>query len=292
MTRGARRVAGLLVLAALAGVLSACGGGFSAAPASAPRATLKTYVALGDGFTAAPYAGRTSDDDGCLRSARNYPALAAERLGIQQVRDVSCTHAGTAALTRRTRPGPGRRALPPQLDAVGPGTDLVSIGAGIEDHGLLQKMFHVCLAQPCAPGTTFYTEVLADAQHAADAVTAAIRSAQRRAPDAFIVVVGYPRLTPPPEAGCRKFPAQAPQANRDVVNYVLDDLDAQLRSAALETGSAYVDVAALSQGHELCSREPWVHDMADRPGRAVAYHPLEAEQQAVAAQLVQQVQQR
>jgi hypothetical protein len=32
--------------------------------------------------------------------------------------------------------------------------------------------------------------------------------------------------------------------------------------------------------------------MVDRPGKAVAYHPLEAEQEAVAAQLVQQVKQR
>lgn len=292
MTGQLRRAAGLLTVALLAGALAACGGGFSAAPAPAPQSTIASYVALGDGYTAAPYAGKPAGDDGCLRSAQNYPALAAEKLGIQDVRDVSCTHATTDALTGKFKAAKDRAAQKPQLDAVQPGTGLVSIGAGIEDHGLLNAMFHICLVRPCAPGTVFYTEVLGSVDKAAAAVTAAIRSVQAKAPEAYIVVVGYPRLTPPPEAGCQQFPAQAPQADRDVVNYVLDDLNGKLQSAARQTGSAYVDVAALSEGHELCSSDPWVHTMKDKPGKAVAYHPLEAEQQAVAAELVSLVEQR
>ena len=288
MTTTLRRAAGLLLVGLLAVVLAGCGG-FSSAPASAPTTKLRTYVALGDGFTAAPYAGRTTADDGCLRSARNYPALAAEQLGIQQVRDVSCTHAGTDALTGTFAPARSDRTQDPQLDAVDRNTDLVSIGAGIEDHGLLQEMFHVCLARPCAVGTFFYTQVLGDVTKAADAVTAAIRSVQDKAPDATIVVVGYPRLTPPPTQRCRAFPPQPSPGNQDIVNYVLGDLDSHLQSAARETGSAYVDVAALSEGHELCSSDPWVHGMTDEPGKAVGYHPLEAEQEAVATELVRQV---
>ena len=283
----------LLLSVLLAGIVAGCGsGGFSSAAPPPPEKTIRSYVALGDGFTAAPYAGRTAADDGCLRSAENYPALAAKKLGLTEVVDVSCTHAGTEALMKKFTTAKGKPALDPQLDAVTKDTDLVSIGAGIEDHGLLQEMFRICLVRPCAAGTAFYTQVLDHVNRAADSLTQAIRAIQEKAPEAYIVVVGYPRLTPPPESGCQQFPAQAPQADRDVVNYVLDDLNDKVRSAARQTGSAYVDVAALSQGHELCTSEPWVHSMTDRPGNAVAYHPLEAEQRAVADQLVTAVKER
>jgi hypothetical protein len=288
-----RQAAGLLLTVALAGALAACGGGgFNSAPLTPPSTAIRSYVALGDGFTAAPYVGQAGADDGCLRSTEDYPALAARKMGLTDVRDVSCTHATTNALTAKFKPGKGKPAQPAQLDAVGKDTDLVSISAGIEDHDLLHAMFRICLVQPCAPGTVFYTQVLDDVTQAADALTQAIRAIQTKAPKAYIVVVGYPRLTPPPESGCKEFPPQAPQADRDVVNYVLDQLNDKIRSAALQTGSGYVDVAKLSDGHELCSPEPWVHGMTDQPGKAVAYHPLEAEQRAVADQLVAQVKQR
>lgn len=286
-----RQAAGLLVCVVLAGSVAACGGGFSATPPPAPEQRIRSYVALGDGFTAAPYAGATADE-ACLRSTGNYPALAAAKLGIAEVHDVSCTHATTKALTDGFKSGKGKPARDPQLDAVGKDTDLVSIGMGIEDGDLLQEMFRVCLVQPCAAGTVFYTQVLDDVTRAADAVTQAVRDIQAKAPLAYIVIVGYPRLTPPPESGCTEFPPQAPQADRDVVNYVLDDLNNKLRSAARQTGSGYVDVAALSEDHVLCSADPWVHTMKDKPGKAVAYHPLAAEQQAVADELATQVEQR
>jgi len=287
-----RGAAELLLFVLLAAAVAGCGsGGFSSAAPPPPEKTIRSYVALGDGFTAAPYVGKTSSDDGCLRSGENYPALAAQKLGLTSVIDVSCTHATTEALTKDFKAGKGK-PLKPQLDAVTEDTDLVSIGAGIEDHGLLQEMFRICLARPCAAGTVFYTQVLDDVNRAADSLTQAIRALQEKAPEAYIVVVGYPRLTPPPESGCKQFPAQAPQADRDVVNYVLDGLNDKIRSAARQTGSGYVDVATLSEGHELCSSEPWVHSMTDKPGKAVAYHPLEAEQRAVAEQLVTEVKER
>jgi hypothetical protein len=289
----ASRAAALLLCVALTGPLAACGaGGFGSTPPPPPDRTIHRYVALGDGFTAAPYTGRTTGDDGCLRSAHDYPALAAARLRIATVHDVSCTHATAEALTRRFEVGNGKPPRPAQLDAVTRDTDLVSISAGIEDHDLLHEMFRICVEQPCRTGTVFYAKVLQDVTHAVDALTAAIREVQAKAPGAYIVVLGYPRLTPSPGKSCQDFPAQDAQGDSDVVGYVLGQLNGEIRSAAQQTGSAYVDVAALSSGHELCSAHPWVHSMTDDPGTAVAYHPLEAEQRAVADQLVAQVEER
>ena len=42
---------------------------------------------------------------------------------------------------------------------------------------------------------------------------------------------------------------------------------------------------ALSQGHEICSADPWVNGKVTDQTRALAYHPFAVEQRAVAAQV-------
>jgi hypothetical protein len=293
VTISLRRAAGTLLVVALAVVLAACGGGFSAAPPPPVDPGLHHYVALGDGFTAAPYTDATVGDDGCLRSSANYPVLVAAELGITDVRDVSCTGVATSALSKATEPTKGKPAVPAQLDAVGKDTDLVTIGIGIEDGGLLRKMFAVCLAQPCAPGSTNAQAVLDIVNQTESAVTDALRQIQAKAPNAYIVVVGYPLLTPPPDGACDAYPTQPTLPDgTDPVTYLLKDLNTKLESTARQTGSGYVDVAALAADHALCSTEPWVHGMTGKPGKAVAYHPLAAEQRAIAQQLASQVKER
>ena len=293
MRRPLRQAGGLLLLVTLAGALAACGGGFSSAAPPPPDQTIHSYVALGDGFTAAPYAGDTVGDDGCLRSKSNYPALVAAELGIDDAKDVSCTRATTEALTATFKPGKGKKAVAPQFDAIDKDTDLVTIGIGIEDTDLLGKMFKVCLAQPCAPGTSQATEVLETVDRVAESFTGSLRAIQAKAPNVYIVVVGYPQLTPPPDSACDAFPTQPTLPDgTDPVTYLIDDLNTKLRSAGRQTGSGSGVVVARSADHELCSAEPWVHDMHAKPGKAIAYHPLAAEPRAVADEVVTQVRER
>lgn len=287
---GAARLAlGVALTGALTGALAGCGG-FGSDPGPAPGTTIDSYVALGDGFTAAPYTGHTTKDDGCLRSKADYPALVAEDLDVEEFTDVSCTHATTKALTSGQKPGRGTRSVDAQLDAVDRGTDLVTVGIGIEDGDLLDRLFEVCTTNPCRPGTTPIRTLLDDSARAAANVTAALRDAQDRAPQAYFVVVGYPRIAPT-SGSCRDLP-KLEQLGLDAANYLVDDLNRQLRSSARQTGAAFVDVAALSAGHELCSDEPWIRGTQDRPGKAVALHPVAAEQRAVAAELAALVRQR
>jgi hypothetical protein len=293
VTDSLRRAAGPLLVVALTVVLTGCGGGFSANPAPPPDQTIHSYVALGDGFAAAPYTGQTADDDGCLRSKENYPALVAEELDVEDFRDVSCTGATTDALTKKTKPAKGKDSVAPQLDAVTEDTDLVTIGMGIEDGDLLHSIFNICAAQPCAPGSVIYTAVLEDLDRATEAMTTALRDIQAKAPGAYIVVVGYPMLTAPPGSACNAFPTQpALPDGTDPVSYVLDKMNTQMRLAARQVGGGYVDVADLSADHVLCSDKPWVSDMKTKPGKEVAYHPLAAEQRAVAEQVATQVKER
>lgn len=279
MTTGLRRAVVPVLVVALAGLLAGCGGGFSSAPATPAGTEITTYVALGDGFTAAPYTGKTVGDDGCLRSSVNYPRLLAKALDVDDVKDVSCTGATTAAISGKTAPPGTKDAVKAQLDAVTSDTDLVTIGFGIEDRDLLHDMFNICTAVPCGDKASPQS-ILADVSSMSETLTAAVRAIQDRASDATIVLVGYPTITP--QAGdCDALP-KLDQVGLDSANLVLQSINHAIRDTARETGASFFDVTSISAGHELCSGEPWVSGKKSEKGKSVAFHPLAAEQRAVA----------
>jgi hypothetical protein len=278
VTRSLRRAAGPLVALALAGPLGGCGGGFGSAPAPPPDEIVHRYVALGDEFTAA---AEGDGGDRCARSEDNYPALAAAELKVRELHDVSCPGATTASLTASTDLAEGT-SVPPQLDAVDEDADLVTVGIGLEDRDLVRQVFRICLAEPCGTKIPAAT-ILADVGAMSDALASAIRAVQDKAPDSYIVIVGYPTITPV-EGRCDALP-DLDQSGLDAASRVLDEINRGLRSTARETGVGYLDVARLSTGHELCSAEPWVEADKGEKG-STGYRPVPAEQRAVADALV------
>ncbi|MCW2784379.1 MAG: hydrolase family protein [Marmoricola sp.] len=288
MSRPSARTAGLLALLCLLAVAATGCGGFGSTEAAAPDRPLRSYVAIGDGFAAAPYTGPTSKD-GCLRSSKNYPALVAQDLKITDVTDVTCTGATTSALGNRSKPAFGTHALAPQLDAVKADTALVTVNIGIEDHGLLGGMFHVCLSLPCGKNISA-KPLLADLEAFGTTLTAALRTIQDKSPQAYIVVVGYPQLMPS-DKSCAALPAMA-AAQLDAANLVLTRINSQVQSSARQTGASFVDLSTITGDHTACSPQPWVHGKTSVPGKSVAFHPVEAEQQAVADAVAAQVRSR
>jgi hypothetical protein len=277
--RSVRRPARLVVGVALTGLLTACGaGGFGSDHSQPTDEDVSSYVALGDDFTAAPDTGKTVGDDGCERSDANYPALVAKDLGIDKVKDVSCTGATTKDLTEASRPARGKPKVPAQLDAVDRDTDLVTIGMGLLDRGLLAHAFQICTALPCGNKQTPQT-ALTNVTAAIDALTSAVRAIQDKAPDSYIVVVGYPKVTPT-SGSCDALP-KVEQITLDTANLLFEEVNRQIRSTARQTGAAYADISELSTGHELCSDESWIRGGPDGSG-SVDYHPDAAEQRAVA----------
>src|SRR5690349_20368525 len=196
MTTSRTRAAGLALVAALALVLSACGtGGFGSKEPTSTDRSIKSYVALGDGFAAGPYIGRTTAQDGCLRGELNYPQAVASSLGVTDFKDVSCVGATTKALTDAYRPPGTKKDVKAQLDALGPETDLVTVTIGISNDNLLSTMFTICIAQPCGnrPKPADFLDSL---PQTANDMTNAIRAITAKAPQAYVVVVGYPELLP------------------------------------------------------------------------------------------------
>jgi len=121
-------------------VLAVVGVETSGAGAGTPPDT--RYVALGDSYTAGPLIMPMNDAFVCARSARDYPALLAARLQVQQFTDVSCSSATTRDFGS-PQPGNVSGTNAPQYDALTRGTTLVTVGIGGNDIGL------VGLAESC-----------------------------------------------------------------------------------------------------------------------------------------------
>ena len=289
----------LLVLVAAAAVL--VGGCTSAGtPASDPQQSepsrraapqpAYSYVALGDSFTAAPGIPETDGSDGCLRSSGNYPSLVAGRLERRydvELADRSCSGADTSSLAGEQ--AIGRDPLPPQLDALGRDTDLVTLSIGGNDFGVFLRLVGGCVSlaaqdpdgSPCRDAARSQGDLLAETQSQIEGrLVRVIEQVERRSPRAQVLVVGYPQLAPA-RGGC---PDLLPLASGDVpfareVNKALTD---NLARAAERTDATYVDVWRASEGHDICADEPWVNGQVGVQGGAIPFHPLPAGQAAVA----------
>ena len=215
-----------------------------------------TYVALGDSYTAGPLIPLQSLQPlGCLRSDHNYPSLTAPHIGVPKARDVSCSGATTGDMfaPQGVTPGPN----PPQLNALDAGTRVVTLGIGGNDIGF-SSIIQGCATQNpfghgCAAGyTAGGHDQIADRINATapkvDSVLAAIRA---RAPQAKVLVVGYPTILPDSGSGC--YPL-VPILGKDVpyLRSKEKQLNAMLAARASAAGDTFVDTYTSSIGHDVC----------------------------------------
>ena len=287
----ARRQVMAATLAVVAGLLAL--GGVTAALVTAPDdgEVVVRYAALGDSYTSGPFIpDQASAPPRCRRSTRNYPRLVAARLGAS-LRDVSCTGATTVHMTEPQSLRGGERNRP-QLAAVTPGTDLVSIGIGGNDAGF-GAVVHDCLAaapsaRPCqqvyaGPAGDEISRRIAQVAERIDAVLAELR---RRAPRARVYLVGYPAILPDSGTGCWSV---LPIVAADVP-YLRDkarELNAMLAARAAAGGATFVDTYGPSVGHDACAAPDvrWVEPLAP-VAPAAPIHPNQAGMRATARAVV------
>lgn len=261
--------------------------GGSAAPTTGEADTTLRYVALGDSFTAAPGVAETDTSDGCQRSTGNYPALVADALGEVTLVDRSCIGAETRDLTRRQPVGAG--SIPPQLEAVTRGTDLVTLSLGGNDFGLFEQLLARCLSRveqdpagsPCQDASRAQGDPWrALGRTVEQRLVRAVEEIGRRAADARVLLVGYPQLAPA-DGACRDL---LPLADGDLpfAREVNKEMTDTLRRAARRTGATYVDVWSASAGHDICAEEPWTNGLGFGAEGAFPLHPLPAGQAAIA----------
>lgn len=268
-------------------------------PTSAPTATpeLDVYVAMGDSYTAAPL--DPLDDaqviDDCLRSTSNYPTLVADELGIQ-VTDVSCSGASTVSIFGDQKFT--TKVQPPQIEALSPDADLVTVGIGANDFTFFTDMMFDCLAiadtdvqgAPCRDSNADAEgrdRLRAHLYKIRKNVRNVVLAIAKRAPEARILLIGYPQILPS-TGTCR---ARLPLAVGDYA-YTLDlnlSLAKAVRNGGVAAGAEYVDLVAASQGHDICSDKPWIAGIRGKDNKAAGLHPYPLEQEAVAQLVLDQL---
>jgi len=246
----------------------------------------RRYAALGDSYTAGIGVSPAADSGLCFRSEVNYPTLVATALGAR-LRDRSCGGASTADATEPQQLG--EQTAPPQVDAVTERTDLVTIGLGGNDFNLFATILGVCTSMrtddpdgaPCRASTR--AGILTQTPQIAARLTTVVAGVRDRAPDATVLLVGYPQLVPARGACPEVLPLAA--GDHSYLREVTGLLNDAVREAADRTEAGYVDLARASRGHDVCSSEPWVNGAAG--GDGAPYHPR-AIGQREAARLVLQ----
>jgi lysophospholipase L1-like esterase len=287
-----RRLRLAAAVAALALAASACESGQAAGggvdlpdPVVDTEVTTRVdYVAMGDSFSAGPFIGTMrTDPQGCARSKDNYPAFLADWLDVASYTDVTCSAATTRDLHAPMVMFDGN-TTGPQIDALSAETDLVTLGIGGNDFGIYDSLIQ-CQRGPAVACPV--DQLRADTGKVAGRVEDAVRRIAKVAPDAEVLVVGYPDILPT-EGTCRA--VGVPAEVLAPVTEVAAMLNASIRRGARAGGASYVDMAAVSDGHDVCAKgRAWVNGPRFRAGIAAPFHPKVNGMRAVAVEVFRQV---
>jgi lysophospholipase L1-like esterase len=252
---------------------------------------MSRYVALGSSMAAGP--GIRPSADGAPfragRSARNYPHLVAEQLGLDLV-DVTYSGATTANVLTESQHG-----APPQIEAMDGSEDLVTVTIGGNDAGYVQLLFAAGLPRLARSlpllGGRLRDQLDAAARdralvEVAESLKEVGRTLRQRAPRAKVFFVDYLTLLPP--SGTPAPPL--PESDLVVGRRIADTLEGLTAEAAADTGCGVVRVAQASREHHAWSAEPWTTKFGlPLPGRPAPLHPNATGMRAVADLVVAQV---
>jgi lysophospholipase L1-like esterase len=251
----------------------------------------RSYVALGDSYTAGPVIPvQLTNPAGCLRSDHNYPHLVAPSLNLPAFRDVSCSGATTADMTQSQDVTPGPN--PPQFDALDSNTVAVSLTIGGNDIGFTEIAENCSSAvnsgTPCQDKYVVNGDDTISDRIAATApkVAAVLQGVHQRAPRAKVFVLAYLDILPDNGVGC--YP-QMPITDGDVP-YLRDkekQLNAMLAIQAAANNASYVDTYTASIGRDACQLPTvrWVEPVVP-VNPAAPIHPNLAGMQGAASVLL------
>ncbi|MCL2543476.1 MAG: SGNH/GDSL hydrolase family protein [Nocardioidaceae bacterium] len=232
-------------------LLTAAGVAVTAPSASAKPPAPVVYDALGDSYASGYGVGGSGP---CGQSPSAYGRQVDGRMHIALDDFVACAGATTASLVSGG-----------QLNALDPSTDLVTLTIGGNDIGWSTAVT-ACLGgtdQQCAGAiSAILGRIRSQLPSLLDGLYSQVRA---DAPNAEVLVTGYPRLFSP-EYGAY---LGASPAEQQSLNDGADVLNGVIANAAAAHGFDFVDVTKRFVGHGVNSPEPWVTSPFD----AQALHP-------------------
>lgn len=267
-------------------------------PASQATVASPVYIALGDSYTSAPLISRPmgtwgskTDPYDCGKSDQNYPHRLARHLGVEntpQFIDVSCGSARTKHMEQDQTGLPAGGTNTRQFAALerfagDPNRiTLVSVGIGGNDLGF-GELQDYCVQPPKEAGgkpcKDHYENVggVGDPAIEGDIIQDRLRKLtvslagvldgiRLRAPNAEILVYGYPALLPEYTDGCYPYIPILPE-DAAYLRAAEKDLNRVIRTAARDKGAHYVDWYSPSIGHDMCQPPgiAWVNGVVLAP---------------------------
>ncbi|AXK85881.1 GDSL-like Lipase/Acylhydrolase family protein [Nocardia farcinica] len=276
---------------------------------AAPAAEGKSLVVLGDSFTAngdiaaalenaAP--GAKSD---CSHSPTSWPTQLAQATGVwgtADFADLSCRGASLVSGPGLTLVHQARNA--DAQGAFGPRTRAVFIQSGLNDAWgentvkLRQTLLNCVLdlVRGCGPEAAEQGRATdfrgVNGALFADKIRPVVQYVRYYAPNARIVLVGYPEMNAPGQQHwCVDVLGLGSivQQRAGAAIALWDRMDAAQREAAALLGVEFFDARAVTAGHGLCSPEPWLAGILDPRSELMGtpLHPSARGDAAVAAGL-------
>jgi lysophospholipase L1-like esterase len=262
MTRRVRPV----LAGGIAAVLTLLGSVLTLGPAHAAG---PSYVALGDSYSSG-VGTRTyiSDGTSCQRSTYAYPYLIAQSRGFT-LSFQACSGAKVSDVTGK------------QLGTLSTSTAYVTISVGGNDAG-----FSSVITECAQPGwmsncdgkiNTAQSYINNTLPGSLSTLYGTIRS---KAPNAKVVVVGYPRLFQGEDCNAGTWFSPSEETR---LNQTADLLNSKLASAASAKGFAFANPTNAFIGHAVCDDVEWLNGLSNpisesyhpnRTGHSSGYRPL------------------
>lgn len=281
---------------------------------AAPVPQYRDYVALGDSYTADVLTTFPPTEQyvplGCGQSATDYPHQLAKLLHVTTFFDASCGGATTANMTQPQNVVTGIN--PPQFSHLSAATDLVTIGIGGNDVGLVgdaESCLNVvpfpipgapevlggsCAAQDNKGGVDQINQAILQA---APKIASTLAEIRQLAPNARILFVNYLDAVPVDGKGCWPI---VPVQNEDMAYFTQKfiEMNNMLDWMASISHVQVVDVYSATIGHDVCQAptvryvEGVIPFSLNPPALNFPLHPngagAEAQTQAVYAAIMDQ----
>ncbi|MEH3033849.1 MAG: SGNH/GDSL hydrolase family protein [Aeromicrobium erythreum] len=221
------------------------------------QAAAPAYVALGDSYSSGT-GTRSYIDDGtqCLRSTKAYPSLVAAARGYA-LNFRACSGAKIADVTAN------------QLSALSSSTRYVTLSVGGNDAG-----FTDVITECAQPGW------MSDCNASIDGAQSFINgtlpgrlrtlysSIRSKAPNAKVVVVGYPRLFMGEDCNALTWFSPAEETR---LNQTADLVNAKTAAAASAAGFTFANPTSRFTGHAVCDDPEWLNGLSNPV--VESYHP-------------------
>jgi lysophospholipase L1-like esterase len=250
----------------LAGVVALLGSVLTLSPAGAAG---PSYVALGDSYSSG-VGTRTyiSDGTSCQRSTYAYPYLISQARGFT-LSFQACSGAKIPDVTNK------------QLGALSTGTAYVTISVGGNDAG-----FSSVITECAYPGWASNCDgAINTAQSYINnslpgALSTLYASIKAKAPNARVVVVGYPRLFNGEDCNAGTWFSPSEETR---LNQTADLLNSKLAAAASAKGFSFANPTSAFVGHAVCDDVEWLNGLSNpvsesyhpnKSGQASGYRPL------------------